>query len=245
MLTAIRSLGPIDLRNIRRDAMLRWMILMPFLFAAIGRFLIPWARDSILAQFDFDLAPYYILFMSFGLIESSPAMFGMVIGFLLLDERDDQTIKALQVTPLTLNNYLGYRLLIPMLIGIVLTLVAYPLAGLVPMTTGKVLLTAVLAAPLAPLYALFLVMIAKNKVQGFALMKASGTLMLIPLIAYFIHGPWQYALGFMPTFWPAKLYWDIQAGQTANIGFIFIAGFLIHALFVWLMTRRFNKIMHQ
>ena len=245
MLTTIRSLGPIDLRNIRRDAMLRWMIFIPFLLAFLFRFLIPWARDAILREFGFDLQPYYILLMSFGLIESSPVMFGIVIGFLLLDERDDQTIKALQVTPMTLNSYLGYRILIPMLIGIILTLVAYPLAGMMPLATGKVLSTAVLAAPLAPLYALFLVMIAKNKVQGFALMKASGSLMLIPLIAYFVPSNWQYAFGIMPTYWPAKLYWDIQAGQTANIGFIFIAGFLVHALFLWLMARRFNTIMHQ
>jgi fluoroquinolone transport system permease protein len=183
--------------------------------------------------------------MSFGLIESSPVMFGMVIGFLLLDERDDQTLKALQVTPMTLNNYLGYRVLVPMLISIVLTLVAYPIAGMMPLATSKVLLTGVLAAPLAPLYALFLVIVAKNKVQGFALMKASGTLMLIPLIAYFIAGNWQYAFGFIPTFWPAKLYWELQAGRTSSIGFILIAGFTVHAIFLWVMARRFNKIMHQ
>lgn len=245
MLNTIRSLGPIDLRNIGRDPLLSWMAFMPFFFAFLFRYLVPWAQEAVLYQFGFDLQPYYILLMSFGLIESAPVMFGIVIGFLLLDERDDQTIKALQVTPMSLNNYLGYRILIPMLMGIVLTLAAYPLAGMIPLATGKVLLTAVLAAPLAPIYALFLVIVAKNKVQGFALMKASGTLMLLPLIAYFIPSNWQYAFGFMPTYWPAKLYWTLQSGQTANIVPILLAGFLVHALYLWLMARRFNTIMHQ
>jgi fluoroquinolone transport system permease protein len=244
MLNTIRSLGPIDVRNIGRDSLLRWMAFMPFLFALLFRTLVPWAREGILTELGFDLQPYYILLMSFGLIESSPVMFGVVIGFLLLDERDDQTIKALQVTPMTLNNYLSYRVLIPMFISVVLTLVTYPLAGMVPLAPGKVLLTAVLAAPLAPLYALFLVIIAKNKVQGFALMKASGSLMLLPIIAYFIPSNWQFAFGFMPTFWPAKLYWALQAGES-GIWLYLVAGFLVHTFFLWLMARRFNKIMHQ
>jgi fluoroquinolone transport system permease protein len=46
--------------------------------------------------------------MSF-LVVVMPALVGMVIGFLLLDQRDDQTLAALQVTPLTLNGYLIYR----------------------------------------------------------------------------------------------------------------------------------------
>jgi hypothetical protein len=53
-----------------------------------------------------------------------------------------------------------------------------------------------------------------------------------------------FAFGFMPTFWPAKLYWALQAGES-GIWLILVAGFLVHAFFLWLMARRFNKIMHQ
>ena len=43
-------------------------------------------------------------------------MVGTVVGFLLLDQRDDQTMTALLVTPLSLGDYLRYRMTLPMLV---------------------------------------------------------------------------------------------------------------------------------
>lgn len=40
-------------------------------------------------------------------------VFGVVTGFLLLDERDDRTLTALQVTPLPLRAYIFYRVTVP------------------------------------------------------------------------------------------------------------------------------------
>ena len=64
----------------------------------------------MMAEYAFDLRPYYDAFMGYFLVSLAPMMFGIVIGFLLLDECDDNTLMALQVTPLSLNNYLLYRL---------------------------------------------------------------------------------------------------------------------------------------
>ena len=244
MLNTIRSLSPIDLRNIRRDSMLRWMALMPFAFVLLFRYLVPWLRDGILAQFGWDVQPYYILLLSYGFVIGTPVLFGVVIGFLLLDERDDQTLTALQVTPMTLNSYLAYRVMLPMLLSVILTLIAYPLVQIIPMATGDLLLVALLSAPMAPLYTLFLAVTAKNKVQGFAVMKASGSLLVLPLIAYFVEAKWQIIFGIIPTYWPAKLYWLLEAGES-GIWFYFIAGFIVQTVFIWLLMQRFNKVMHQ
>ena len=52
--TVFKALGPIDGRNIRRDSMLSWMFVAPLLIAVIFRWLIPWAAEAILNQFEFD-----------------------------------------------------------------------------------------------------------------------------------------------------------------------------------------------
>ena len=106
---AFRSLGAIDARNVARDAMLRWIAVFTPAFGLLFRFAVPPIGDALRRQFGFDLVAYYPLLMSF-LPLIAAGMTGTVVGFLLLDQRDDQTLTALLVTPLSLRDYLRYRL---------------------------------------------------------------------------------------------------------------------------------------
>ena len=42
-----------------------------------------------------------------GYLMTAPGIVGMVVGFLLLDERDERTLSALRVTPLSMRRYLA------------------------------------------------------------------------------------------------------------------------------------------
>ena len=114
-LSVIRALGPIDGKSIARDPMLRWFVLMPVGFALAARWLLPLAIERVSVLVDHDLAPYYRPLTSLYFLQFAPSLAGWVVGFLLLDQRDDGTLAALRVTPLTLNGFLLYRLALPML----------------------------------------------------------------------------------------------------------------------------------
>lgn len=244
VLSILQSLGPIDARNIRRDDLLRWIIFAPVAMALLIRFLFPIVLVRVGEILQFDLMPYYEPVTSFMIILLTPYLAGLVIGFLLLDQRDDGTLTALQVTPLSLNGYLLYRLTMPMLLSMVMTLVAAPLSGVVNIGFGRLVLTAVCAAPFAPIFALLLASLAQNKVQGFAITKVAGIILVPPLLAYFITAPWTMILGIFPTYWPAMTLWSAQADESI---FWFYWGFgLIYQFAVlFLLTRRFNKVMRQ
>jgi fluoroquinolone transport system permease protein len=244
ILNIIRALGPIDVRNIRRDSLLSWMTLMPFFLVAMLRFVIPLMRGRLITRTSFDIEPYYILLVSYGLVIGVPAIFGMVIGFILLDERDDDTLTALQVSPLSLNSYLVYRIVLPMLLSVALILVSYPLAGIGTLSTVELLISSLMSAPMAPIFALFLASVAKNKVQGFAIMKGSGGFFILPVAAYFFSSAWTLLLGFIPTYWPLKVYWMLDAKEPGVWGYV-IAGFLVQGMMLYGLLRRFNTIMHQ
>ncbi len=239
----IRSLGPIDAKSFSRDAFLRWMIFYPIVMAILFRWGIPFLTERLILQFQFNLVPYYPLLMSFVLLVM-PLLSGVVIGFLLLDQRDDQTLTALQVTPLTLKNYLIYRISMPIMVSIAMTMVAFPIADLVKIEFFPLLITAVVAAPGAPLFALFLAAFAKNKVQGFAMMKMGAGIIYPPLIAYFLPKGVQIFFGIVPTYWPVKFFWMVHAGES---------GYWIYALFgliyqfalIAILMKRFNRVMHQ
>lgn len=244
VLSILQSLGPIDARNIRRDELLRWIIFAPVAMALLIRFLFPIVLVRVGEILQFDLMPYYEPVTSFMIILLTPYLAGLVIGFLLLDQRDDGTLTALQVTPLSLNGYLLYRLTVPMLLSMVMTLVAAPLSGVVNIGLGRLVLTAVCAAPFAPIFALLLASLAQNKVQGFAITKVAGIILVPPLLAYFITAPWTMILGIFPTYWPAMTLWSAQADESI---FWFYWGFgLVYQFAVlFLLTRRFNKVMRQ
>lgn len=243
MLTAthvLRSLGPIDVRSVQRDAILKWLVLYVAVLAMLARWGLPPLAVLIEGRFAFDLTAYYALVMSF-LVLAVPALTGFVVGFLLLDQRDDRTLTALRVTPLTLNGYLIYRTTVPTLVSAVLIVLFVPFAGVVPLNVGEVLLVALVAAPQAPLFALFLAAFASNKVQGFALGKAMGVVMWPPIFAYFAPAEWQWAFGLVPTYWPAKLFWMLDAGD-GGVWLVAVIGLVYQALVLAILVRRFNTV---
>jgi len=240
---ALRALGPIDVKNVRRDSLLRWMVFIPLVVALVVRWGVPYATRRSMEQFQFDLSPYYMLIISL-LVMMAPMLFGMVIGFLLLDQRDDRTLMALQVTPLALNGYMAYRVAMPILLGVLLTMIVIPLAGLVTVGWLTIFLVAVATAPLTPVFALFFAAFAQNKVQGLALMKVTGVVLVPPLIAYFVRSSWQLAFGLIPTYWPARLFWSLQTGDS-NAWIYLVAGLAYQIVLLVAMLRRFNLAMHR
>lgn len=238
---AFRSLGAIDAHNIARDSMLRWIALFTPAFGLLFRFGVPPVAEALRSQFNFELVEYYPLLMSF-LPLILAGMIGSVVGFLLLDQRDDQTLSALLVTPLSLGDYLRYRLSGLMLASVLFGAVMVPLAGLTATTPLQAVVSAVTAAPLAPMYALFLGTIAANKVQGFALAKAVGIVMVPCILSYFVTGPWQSAFGLLPHYWPLKVFWLFDEGATAAALVHALIGLAWQSVLLMVLVRRFSQV---
>ena len=64
-----------------------------------------------------------------------------------------------------------------------------------------------------------------------------------PFVAYFVQGGWQWLFGLMPTYWPVKVYWLLQAGNP--LGWLaLLIGLAYSALLIVLLIRWFNAVMH-
>jgi fluoroquinolone transport system permease protein len=130
-----------------------------------------------------------------------------------------------------------------MLLSLLMTLAALPLAGLLPLSPLALLGLALAAAPLAPLVALFLAGFAANKVQGFALQKALGVLLLAPYLAALLPGRWELLAGLVPTYWPAALLWGLQA-QADYTWALLPIGLAYQAALLAGLLRRFERVTH-
>lgn len=237
------GLGRNDVRMVRRDSFLRWVIAMPFVEALLVRWGVP-ALEGQLAG-GFSLAPYYPLIISYIVLQMVPLLMGVVIGFLLLDERDENTLQALLVSPLPLRLYLGYRVAAPLLLSVIMIMLAVPLTGLNLVAPLPLLAVALVTAMFAPVVGLFFVAFAENKIQGFAQMKIIGTLALLPVGAYFVAEPWQYLAGLLlPSYWPLKAYWLAAAGEANWLVFLLV-GIVVNLVLLAFFVGRFDRVVHR
>ena len=229
----------LDARNLLRDPMLFLITCLPVLVAVLMRFFIPFLAGLLMDYLGFDLRPGYALITSFFLL-LGPLMYGWVIGFMLLDERDENILEYISVTPLGKTGFLSYRTGLPVLLSFVMAFVLVALIGLVPFAPLRILPVALLAAIEAPILALFLAAFAGNKVEGLALGKGVGFAFMAPLAAVFVQSPWQYLAGMLPPYWVAKLFIEPDLGFGTRI-LLITAGLLVHAFWLVWMLRKFNR----
>jgi hypothetical protein len=84
---------------------------------------------------------------------------------------------------------------------------------------------------------------ADNKVQAFAVMKMISGCSMLPLAAYFVDEPLQYAFGLFPPYWLVKAWWVAVEGGAwgVHLG----VGIASNGLLLLWMARRFERTVHR
>ena len=237
LLGVLRELSGAEWRSIRRDSMLRGMLILVVLLALLTRWLVPW----ISARFALDLVPHYPLIMSALVVFLAPVLVGYIVGMLLLDERDEGTLQAISVTPLPMSQYLAWKLSLPVVATTILTVLMFPIVRLMSFHWSY-LMAIIVGAMWAPLLALMMSCFARNKLQGFVLMRISNVLLVAPMAGWFFPDFEPLCVVF-PAYWPMKSLWLAAEGNSNLL--CFAIGFVFHlALIAWLY-RRFQVVLRR
>lgn len=229
----IIALSRTEMKNITRDQFLLFITFLPVLLGVICRFGIPAVRQLVLPYFD--LQEHYGFIMSF-LIMMTPAMYGWVIGFTLLDDRDEDILTYISVTPLKRTGYLAFKIVGPVIFGFLWTYVVLIIAGLTPINFLKLLPVAIMASLEAPIFALVLAAFARNKIEGLAVAKLGGIVFIGPFIGYFIKSNWQILGGIFPTYWISKTYLASGAIYWVSL----LVGLVMHGIILVLLLKKFK-----
>ena len=213
-----------DAISIRRDPMLILVMVLSTL-PAIG-FLA--GRDAMnalalrelgLERFDRYVAPVALLVPAF--------LVGWVTGFLILEDRDEGPLLALDVTPVGKIGFLCYRVAVTVLVVAMLTGAATTV--IVPdleiAARGAVTM---LVAGAAVLAAIVLPALARNKVEGLALTKLTNIASVVPLLAI-IPSPWRHLGGIIPTYWLGELL-ELSRAQYLSVPGVLVGAVVSHVL---------------
>ncbi len=232
---ALRVLAPNDLRLIWRDSFLLLMLVVLPLGGLALRALLPYLNGA-LAEW-VELERYYGLIIAAFVVGQQPIVLGAIVGILFIEERDEGTLSALQASPLSLQGFLGYRLLAAMAVSVSLSVIGVSLAGLVTVSLLELLSASLLAAFSLPVIALGYAVFLKNKVQAVTAIKALQNWALLPALLYFAPTPWQWIGSLVgPLYYPMRLFWGAAAGDVE--WWLMLPGLVAPlAATVWLLRR--------
>lgn len=192
-----------DLLNILRDPMLRLLIPAAPALAIAVRLTLPQLTAALSSVVDLTQHGAVIIGL---LLVSNAVNMGIIVGFALLDERDEGILRAYAVTPLTLSGLLIHRAWMPTAVSLLLALLtAAILAPLSPLPAPWLLAASALASLTAPLIAFALATLARNKVEGLAIGKLLGLVLIAPMIAASSGSPTMLLLGISPAYWAPEL----------------------------------------
>lgn len=185
-----------------------FMLFYPILFGIIGRYFLPWIAES--SGFSIEIYADLIVVI---LTLMAPQIYGALTGFSILDDRDDHILTSIKVTPLSIHQFLSFRLSIVIILSFVACTYVMWFSGIGDLPIKNILAIAFLASLASPMTGLFINALAQNKIEGFAVMKGTGTLLIFPIIALFFMDKKELFFSFAPGFWPAKTISSLIRGE--------------------------------
>ena len=200
------------LRQITRDSMLYAICAAPLLAAGVFRFGIPFVENLLCGYFGKTviLSPYYLLIDLF-LAIMTPYMFCFVSAMVILTEMDENLAAYMAVTPVGKRGYIISRLVFPAIVSFFVSLVLMRFFALSAWSAAGMVSACLLGGLIGIPIALLIVSFSHNRVEGMALAKLAGILLLGLPVPFFLFSGVQYAFFMLPTFWMAKLFADGRA----------------------------------
>lgn len=230
-----------DFKNIIRDRFLVYAaIALPVMVILVSRIILHWIAPTLKNTIPL-AANYSLIFML--CVTMIPLVYGFIVAFLILDERDEHILTVLRVMPISRNKYLIYRMLFLSIFSLIVMLIFPPLSGLLENTHFSYIQyipIALLFTLITPFSALMVSSFATNKVQAFAIFKISGTIFLLPLFIFLINNNLKYIFSPIPNFWAFIVLKKLLTTGTNDYLHLGI-GFVYSIVFIAVLFFIFNK----
>ena len=164
----------VELKGLFRDRMYTFFAIYPVIFGGIGYFICDMLRE------DGNIMAANIVAMM--LVVVTGYVFGALIAFTLLDDKDDKVLMSLKITPVDVKHYIYVKMLVGGIFGFISTFVLLLATNFLPdANVFTIIGVSILGAIQVPSVVLIVNSFSDNKVEGFVIMKLSGMIILFPL----------------------------------------------------------------
>ncbi len=223
------------IQEITHDFMLVACLITPIFMGIIFKFALPLLEKVLCSEFQKAqiISPYFLIF-DLLLAIMTPMMFTFAGVMTVLSEMDNGTAKYLCVTPLGKSGYLLSRIGIPSVIALFYDMVFLSIFSITQISFLMNLSISFSSVLLSLITSMMVISLAKNKLEGMALIKMCGFLILgIPAV-YFIPNFIKYFFTILPT------YWLTQLAKSQNYLFL-IPTIAVSSIWILLLSSKFKK----
>ncbi len=246
-----------EMKTIVRDPMNFFMLIYPVFMLVLIGWLLPLGLNrgglgNTNPAYSITMMITFVVVISIG-----GYIAGALLGFSLLENKDEKTINSIAVTPVSVTGYIIFKTIYSYVLSVLGNLFlilgikwwaaeAYSFTfasmtfGFDNLTYGHIISFSLVASLLVPAIGALIASIAKNKIEGFAFMKSGGLLVMIPaLVLLDAFSDWkQYLLGVTPNFWPVKALLNAALNTTGADdlpywGYLLIGGIYMSLLAVF------------
>ncbi|MDD2436517.1 MAG: hypothetical protein PHX50_15890 [Massilibacteroides sp.] len=223
----------VDLQQIFRDRALTSFLFAPFVLIIAFRYGVPWLGDIFPV-----LKDYYPLIVMFSSVQTS-IMFGFVVSFIILDEKDENMIQVIRVLPITPAVFVFYRLAFATIFSILGAFAMISFNGFVSVSIVDSILLSIQYGLIAPFIVLIVGTFANNKIEGMAYFKGIDLFLSLPILYFFIHGWTKHILAIVPAYWTFRLF-EKSLINFDTILFFFL-GLAIYIALIFIFFIQFKK----
>lgn len=144
----------------------------------------------------------------------------LVMGFLMVDDKETEAIQALAVSPLTMSHYLGARALFAILFSAVTALISIGILVGAGLNYGLFLVGFLIASGVGLIIGYVVGGFTDNQIEAIGLIKIVAFAYLsIPILTIFVPANWQWPFYLLPNYWLFKIFENLFVGQEGPAGF--------------------------
>jgi|AGTN01.2.fsa_nt_gi hypothetical protein len=249
-----------ELKTILRDPLSLYMCSFPVILLILATAVFPFIFKSMDAANEATLRVTMLIVLLVVLTLGS-FFLSFLTALLLVENKDENTLATIAVTPVGTSGYIRFKLVYIYLMSIISTMLVlfgtkyiaggeYAIRGISlfdNLSAVEIISFALVNGLFVSVLALFQSSFAKNKVEGFAFIKATGIVALVPILLVLdsFRDGLQYVLGVLPNFWAVKgiLLELFPIENSANLTFpLYMAiGAGYNLLLLFVMYRTFLK----
>lgn len=222
-----------DLKLIFRDPAMAVIFIIPIILVLFCRFAIP-----VFANYLPAISEYYWLIVA-ALTSISASTPSFLVGFILLDERDENIHTMIKILPLAPNFILKCRILFMVISSYIFSFFILMFNGIFSVSVFYNLFISLLFSLIPPILTFSIVTIAKNKIEAATLYKGLSMVLFLPVAAFFIQTEWRFAFGILPFYWTFNAFQFID--DIYKFLMNFFTGLIVHFVFITIFYRLFKK----
>lgn len=223
-----------DFKQLIREPMMFILFLAPILITIIIKILYVFLLPHIQSMLSFDIYTYKPYILSLVLL-FSPMMLGVVMGFMMLDDKDAKIIELMSITPLGRSGYLINRLSFVLLPTIIYTFLNYYIMQIYIINLYALIYLSINLSFLSVTIGIVFASLATDKIKGLTYAKGLNIILIFAFGDLF-KGIWMKNLSSaFPTYWVTS----IIINQNSAVSYIILG--IINIFWMLLFINIYNR----